>query len=296
MPLFTLPSFAKINLHLRVLGRRDDGFHELCTVFQTVSLCDSISFAPRPKNLFLTCDSKAVPLGQKNIIMAAADAFRYVFGVRKGAAIHLQKRIPSPGGLGGGSSNAVTTLIGLSRLWQIKASFEELYQIAFMLGSDVPFFLSGGTAFGFGRGEVIEPVADINTEFLLIVTPNVSVPTALAFAGLRADPLTKIDSDSNLSVCRSAAESLDLRSAVLINDFEASVFAAYPEVRRVKETLLGLGAVNAAMSGSGASVFAIFDKTETRQTAMKALDKESTWRKFAVSTVSRAEYREALGL
>lgn len=291
---FTLPSFAKINWILRILGRRDHGFHELFTIFQTISLHDTISFAAARNKLTLTCDDKSVPRGERNLIMGAAMALRFVFGIKKGATMHLEKRIPSPGGLGGGSSNAATALIGLTKLWQIEARYDDLYQIAFMLGSDATFFLHGGTAIGTGCGEIITPLADTADPNMLIVTPNVSVLTKDAFERIDAPTLTNEASNRILRDCRKKAESLDPRHSVLINDFEESVFDAYPEIRRVKETLLELGAVNAAMSGSGASVFAIFDKTETRQAALKALDHESTWRKFAVATISRSEYREAL--
>jgi 4-diphosphocytidyl-2-C-methyl-D-erythritol kinase len=185
-------------------------------------------------------------------------------------------------------------LIGLRRLWAIGASDEDLHNIAVEIGSDVPFFLHGGTAIGTGRGAAIEPIGDLEAKLMLIVTPKVRVSTRRAFERINAETLTKEASDHTLQVCRSEAESLVLRHSALINDFEASVFSAYPEIKRVKDTLLDLGAVNAAMSGSGASVFAIFDKEETRQTALKALDHESTWRKFAVATISRSEYREAL--
>ena len=290
---FTLPSFAKINWTLRVLGKREDGFHELFTVFQTVSLCDRLTFRPSD-GLSMNCNIKYMPTDGRNLVMKAATGLREMFNITHGAAIHLEKRIPSPGGLGGGSSNAATALVGLARLWQIDPKDSEFNEIAETLGSDVPFFLQGGTAIGTGRGVAIERVDDLNERFLLIVSPKVRVSTRVAFERLDATTLTKTELEHILSVCRSDANSLDLHHSALINDFEASVFAAYPEVGRVKQTLLELGAVNAAMSGSGASVFAVFDKIETRQTAIKALDHESTWRKFAVATVSRSEYREAL--
>ena len=290
---FSLPSFAKINLQLRILGKRDDGFHDLWTVFQTVSLHDMIHFA-ESDTLELSCDDPNVPTDERNLIIKTAKALQKMTGTNKGAAMHLEKLIPLPGGLGGGSSNAAVALVGLTKLWDIPASDNGLRTIAAALGSDVPFFLYGGTAIGTGRGEMIEPIADREEQFMLVVTPNASVSTRDAFERLNATTLTNAGLNRILRVCRLEAESLDLHHSVLINDFEARVFEAHPEIRRVKETLLELGAVNAAMSGSGASVFAIFDKTETRQAAIKALDHESTWRKFAVATISRNEYREAL--
>lgn len=292
---FSLPSYAKINWMLRILRKREDGFHEIVTLFQTISLHDTLHFADAGEMRF-TCDDLNIPVDAGNLINKAAVALGREYGVEKGARIHLEKRIPSPGGLGGGSSNAAATLVGLNRLWGLRLPIGELHTIAAGLGSDVPFFLSGGTSAAFGRGEVIEPAADRDEPFMLVVTPEVSVPTGPAFAMLNLGSLTKEALDRILPVCRNDAECLDPRRSVLKNDFEQSVFDAFPEIRRVKETLLELGSVNAAMSGSGASVFAVFDNLETRQTAIKALDQESTWRKFAVATVSRAEYREALVL
>lgn len=290
---FTLPSFAKINLYLRVIGKRADGFHELFTVFQTVSLHDDISLAENDE-ISLSCANKFIPTDEKNLIIQAAQLLRNRSGVRQGAAMHLKKRIPAPGGLGGGSSNAATTLIGLARLWDLKVPDEDMRSMAAELGSDVPFFLYGGTAIGTGRGTEIQPISDVAGPYLLIVTPNKRVSTAKAFARLNAQNLTIDVAESILIVCRSDVKSLDLNHSVLRNDIEAAVFAVYPEIERAKNRLLELGAVNALMSGSGASVFAVFEKEETRQSALKALDDQVNWRKFAVAAISRKEYREAL--
>ncbi len=293
---FTLPSFAKINWTLRILGKRDDGFHELFTVFQTVSLHDTIHFAGAD-TLELTCDDPNVPADDRNLIIKAAKALQKSFGAKNGARIHLEKSIPAPGGLGGGSSNAAVALTGLCRLWGITEESEpfQLDNIADTLGADVPFFLYGGTAEGYSKGDSIFPIDDLPPyQYMLIVTPDVHVSTREAFANLNAPSLTNVDIKSTLTVCTANVENLYSGRMALTNDFEASVFSAYPEIKRVKETLLDLGAVNAAMSGSGASVFAVFDIEDTRQAALKALDHESTWRKFAVATISRSEYREAL--
>ena len=288
---FTLPSFAKINLCLRVLGKREDGFHELFTVFQTVSLHDEIFFS-EGDDVELICTDPRIPVDKGNLIVKAADLLRKRSGVDRGASMRLVKRIPAPGGLGGGSSNGAVALIGLSRLWELNVAFEDLLTLAEELGSDVPFFLYGGTAIGTGRGTEIEPASDVEGKYLLIVTPDLPISTGMAFESLGARNLTTVEAERILIVCRFEARSLDLRRSELINDMESAVFAAYPEVERVKQTLLDLGAANALMCGSGASVFAVFDKEETRQTALKALDNEVNWRKFAVTAVSRAEYRE----
>lgn len=289
----TLPSFAKINLHLQVIGKRDDNFHDLCTVFQTISLRDSLTVSLSDE-IRMTCGDDALPIDEGNLVVRAALALREKAGDSRGVRIHLEKRIPAPGGLGGGSSNAALALLALRKLWDLELKIEELHPIAEGLGSDVPFFLYGGTALGMGRGEIVEPIEDFKAEFVLVVTPNVSVATREAFKRLNVGALTKQESKRRLQICRFDLESADFNYTAFKNDFEISVFAAYPEVERVKNTLLDLGAERAMLSGSGGSVFAVFEKEETRQTVMKALDDEVNWRKFAVATISRDEYREAL--
>lgn len=288
-----IPSFAKINLHLRVLGKRNDDFHELCTIFQTVSLCDALFFN-ESNDLILNCSYEKLPTDERNIIIKAAKLLQEKFNVKKGAKIFLRKKIPSPGGLGGGSSNAAMALMALTKLWGIEISFSELLEIGKQLGSDVPFFFYGGTALGTGRGTEIFPLSEAEEKFILIVAPKANISTAEAFSRLNAPRLTNRDSKSILPICLREAENLDLRQCGLKNDFEASVFKIEPEIRRVKEKLFSLGARCALMTGSGASVFGIFDSEETRQTAIKALEDERTWRKFAVATVSREKYRAAL--
>jgi 4-diphosphocytidyl-2-C-methyl-D-erythritol kinase len=289
---FTLPSFAKINWFLKVLGRREDGFHELCTSFQTVSLFDELTFEEYDE-ILLTCNEPQIPLDETNLILGAAQILRNELAIKKGAKIHLEKRIPAPGGLGGGSSNAATALLGLAVLWNLKPKFEKLKEFGAKLGSDVPFFFYGGTALGTGRGTEIVSIDDLTEKYLLIVTPSVKVSTREAFSRLNAPYLTKETSKSILKICQIEAHNFNLKLSQLKNDFEKSVFEFQPEISRVKTKLLQLGAVQAALSGSGASVFAIFDKEETRQATLKALEEETNWRKFAVATISRNQFREA---
>ncbi|HMS42779.1 MAG TPA: 4-(cytidine 5'-diphospho)-2-C-methyl-D-erythritol kinase [Pyrinomonadaceae bacterium] len=287
--IFTLPSFAKINWFLRVLGKRDDGYHELCTLFQTISLADEITFSVRDE-LSLTCSDPRIPTDENNLIIKAANALREKFTIKLGAKIHLEKRIPAPAGLGGGSSNAAVTLIGLRKLWNLKIEILDLIKIGENLGADVPFFFFGGTCIGTGNGTNLQPTKDLEENYLLIVKPDVDVPTREAFARLNAPRLTKFDSKSILQICRNEALSFNSRQNDLKNDFEPSVFAIEPEIRRVKEKLLLLGAIKVLMSGSGASVFGIFDNKETRQATQQALEVEKNWRQFAAATVSRDEY------
>lgn len=290
---FTLPAFAKINWFLRILGKREDKFHELCTAFQTISLADNLTFSEN-ESLVLTCSDATIPTDEQNLIIKAAKGLQEKFTTNKGAKIHLEKNIPSPGGLGGGSSDCAIALLGLLKLWGLKISLSELCEIGKTLGSDVPFFFYGGTALGVGRGTEITEIEDVMGKFILLVTPNISVPTALAFAKLEQTRLTNISSKSILKICSHEAEKVFSGQTVPTNDFESVIFEIEPELKRVKEKLIFGGAKNTLMSGSGASIFGIFDNEETRQATLKALDKEKDWRKFAVATVSRNNYREAL--
>ncbi len=276
-----------------MMGKRTDGYHEIVTVFQTVSLADRLTFEPA-ENIEVECDAPNVPSDDRNLAFRAAQLLARATGSRRGARIKIEKNIPAPGGLGGGSSNAAATLLALNRLWDTRRSAAELCEIAAEIGSDVPYFLVGGTAAGLGRGTDIEELPEIRETLMLIVTPPAAVEAGEAYRRLDAPDLTRNDPNRNLLVCRKWAENADLRRESLKNDLEGPVIAAYPEVGAVKERLAELGARNALMSGSGASVFAIFDNETTRQTAMKALGRSADWRSFAVATISRLEYREAL--
>jgi 4-diphosphocytidyl-2-C-methyl-D-erythritol kinase len=292
--MFSLSAFAKINRTLRVLGKRADGFHEICTVFQTVSLADRITFESASETV-LTCNVPGVPTDESNLILRAAKLLKEKFLTNEGARIHLEKRIPSPGGLGGGSSDAAIALIALVHLWKVKTNKRELSEIAAKLGADVPFFLTGGTALGTGLGTEIEPLPDVPKMLLLIVTPDVNVPTGEAYQALNAPSLTNENSKSILKNCRVEAETPGFLQTKLRNDFEKTIFRLQPEIARVKETLLQSGARDALLSGSGASVFAVFDNNELRGRVADFLRRnETAWRVFDCETVSRVEYLRQL--
>jgi 4-diphosphocytidyl-2-C-methyl-D-erythritol kinase len=293
---FTLPSFAKINWQLRVLGRRDDGFHELHTIFQTVTLHDKLTFSARDDDvIYLTSDSHDLPLDESNLVVRAGLILKNRYGINRGASIHLEKVIPVEGGLGGGSSNAAIALLGFVHLWEIETTGEALTQVGASLGADVPFFLTGGTALGTGLGTSVSPMSETHAEHLLIVKPGVKVSTAKAYQSLNSPALTKADSDIILSISRADEQFTDSYPNALHNDFEPVVFHLKPEIGRVKEALLSAGARGALLSGSGSSVFGVFDNAEARGRATRLLEGESDWRLFPCATLSRASYLAALG-
>ncbi|HKG98443.1 MAG TPA: 4-(cytidine 5'-diphospho)-2-C-methyl-D-erythritol kinase, partial [Pyrinomonadaceae bacterium] len=247
---FTLPSFAKINWRLRVIGHRADGFHELRTIFQTVTLHDELRFAARDDTrLHLTCNSHDIPVDESNLILRAADALRNRRGIQRGASIHLEKVIPVEGGLGGGSSNAAVALLGLASLWEIETGKQELVNIGASLGADVPFFLTGGTALGTGLGTEVSPIGEIVAEHLLIVKPEAKVSTIEAYKALNSPALTKVESDIILSISRADEQFTDSYPNALHNDFEPVVLQMKPEIGRVRDALLDAGARSALLAG-----------------------------------------------
>ncbi len=295
MKTFTLPAFAKINWQLKIIGKRDDGFHDIFTIFQTISLHDNLTFSEADK-LELTCNNPHIPTDNTNLILKAATELQKKFNIKKGAKIHLEKNIPSPGGLGGGSSDCAVALIGLAKLWEIDANIEDLKEIGSELGSDVPFFFTGGTAIGSGRGNIILPIADIEENFMIIVTPNVDVSTAEAYKRLGSPNLTIYDSNRILKLCHNEAKNFCNNQFVLFNDFEETVFEIYPEIKCVKNAFKLLNAKNSLLSGSGASVFGVFDNLQSQQNAVESFANESFWQIFPTQTVSRKKYWNLLNL
>jgi 4-diphosphocytidyl-2-C-methyl-D-erythritol kinase len=291
----TLPAFGKINLSLRVLGKREDGYHELDTIFQAVSLHDTIRIsAIASSEIVFSCDDRSLPADSHNLVVRAATALRNQVNPKKGARIRLEKRIPSHAGLGGGSSDAAATLVGLTRLWELGTSQQELSELAARLGADVPFFLSGGTARGTGIGDHIEPLEDAPEMFLLIVKPNANLSTADAYKALKKPALTSSNSKTILSSSE-AKEFFDSSSfASLQNDFEAIAFALEPEIERAKAALLKAGAGASLLAGSGSAMFGIFDSEDAQRRAIQAIELEAGWRVFPCKTVGRKQFQAAL--
>jgi 4-diphosphocytidyl-2-C-methyl-D-erythritol kinase len=292
---FTLPSFAKINWVLRILGKRPDAYHEVVTVLQTVSLHDELTFALRDDaEVLLSCDNPSIPTGAGNLIVKAARALQELINYSAGVAITLTKRIPAKGGLGGASSNAAVTLLALNALWRCDLKLEDLNAIAADLGSDVPFFLHGGRALGTGVGTTLSTLPDGPKQRLIIVTPNASVSTANAYAALNAASLTTSDSASILSSSFGELVSADSRQWPLHNDFERVIFEIEPEIERVKMALLEAGARGALLAGSGSSVFGVFADEVARNRAVDNLKSEAGWKVFSCETLSRDDYSSTM--
>lgn len=247
---------CKVNLFLRILGRRPDGYHELRTRFQTIDLGDELE-AERSGDLTLEVDDPAIPADGTNLVLRAAELLRREAGRRDGARIVLRKRVPAGGGLGGGSADAAAALLLLRELWQLPIADGRLAELGAGLGSDVPFFLTGGTALGTGRGERIEPEPDQPPRDLLLLVPPGSLSTPLVYqtyAELRAG------SRPSASLTAPAPVPRILPSDEVVergNDLEAAAFALRPDLAGLRERLLETGADEAWLCGSGVCLFAL---------------------------------------
>jgi 4-diphosphocytidyl-2-C-methyl-D-erythritol kinase len=285
----SIPSFAKINWHLSVLKKRPDRYHELVTVFQTISLHDEMRFVRRDDDrVVLRCTDPVIPTDKRNLIIRAADALRDRAQGSMGVDVELTKRIPSQAGLGGASSNAAVALRAFAKLWDIPS--QDLLTIATGLGADVPFFLVGGRALGRGIGADVSPLPDEETVYLIVLSPNAKVRTASAYNALDARTLTSQDTDPILASSSAEPNSDDWCHWPLHNDFESVIFDIEPEVERAKVALLDSGARAALLAGSGSSVFGIFASEAARQRALECLNCEAGWRVFPCETLSREEY------
>lgn len=257
---FTVPAPAKVNLLLRVMGKRSDGFHELDTLFEAIDACDTLTFRETGTSVRLTTDHPTLPTGPKNLIVRAAELMRSEFKIKSGVRIHLKKALPVASGLGGGSSDAATTLLALDRLWKIGLGQKELIRLAASFGSDIPFFiLQTPYAVGRGRGEVLTPVRSSLKIWHVLVTPRLHVLAKDVYGAMRREWLKPRGTDARMLASR--VKKKDLRSVheSLFNSLEAPVLALHPSIGRLKEDLIKAGAQAAIVSGSGPTVFGTAD-------------------------------------
>ena len=281
---------AKINLGLLIHEKRGDGFHELETLFQMVAWFDELEFERASEKIDLFCDAPGIPNDETNLVVKAAKLLQKYFPDRCGGAkITLKKNIPSGAGLGGGSGNAAGTLLALNYLWDLKLSKKDLIEISLELGSDVPFFLMSPCAIGTGRGEILQPIKNPISFYILMIYPNFPVPTAWVYGNLKLK-LTK--SKNNISILANfltRSEFAQLGKG-LCNDLEAVVFKRYPEILGIKNELLSLGAGGALLSGSGSTVFGIFDNPDLAKIALARFATEKYKVFLAKSVKSFSEF------
>jgi 4-diphosphocytidyl-2-C-methyl-D-erythritol kinase len=322
MPL-TVHSFAKVNLGLRIGPRRPDGFHELRTVYQTLALHDTLKLDVRPgTGIEIRARDARVPTDESNTCYRIADRLLQALKLRRRIVLTIEKHLPVEGGVGGASSNAVATLLGLERALKTALPGEEKLRLAAEIGSDVPLFLVGGTVLGLGRGEDVYPLPDLPALDCVLVAPGIGVSTVRAFAdwdrlhpaeaadeagyvGLTGSAMSATMNGFSRSLwgwlCGSAtgvsatggdraeAQLLDLVRAGIENDFERVVFPQHSELREVKRALERAGARFASLSGSGSSLFGLFASSAAAAKAAKKLNADGL-RAIATRTLPRTQY------
>ncbi len=320
MPI-SVRSFAKINLGLAIGPRRADGFHSLCTIYQTIALHDVLRVdVQRGTGIEIRCKDKRVPCDETNTCWRVAERVLRLTKSRGKVIITVDKQLPVQGGLGGASANAVATLLALERLLGATLSPEERWGVAAEVGSDLPLFLVGGTVLGMGRGEAVFPLEDLPPLDVVVVTPPVGVSTPDAFADWDAQfgpGLTGSGASGTMEkfsrsafawltakLPRSASSAtgvparggdraetplLDLVRAGIENDFERVVFPKHPELREVKRALERAGARYASLSGSGSALYGLFDSVEQAETAATQMS-ESGLPAVATRSLPRAQY------
>jgi 4-diphosphocytidyl-2-C-methyl-D-erythritol kinase len=271
---------AKVNLILQVLRRREDGYHDIASLMQKVSLADEMEFAPCGKGIALACPGSDLPTGEGNLVVRAARALFAEAGYAGGVGITLRKRIPTAAGLGGGSSNAATTLTVLNDLFRFGFDRERLIRIGARLGADVPFFIYGSTAWAFGIGEILEPAVTPPGMWLVLVNPGFEVPTKWVYESLNL-PLTKTPVKYSIPTFSGIRE----LAAALSNDLERVTVARYPVLGELKGFLLRQGAAGSLMSGSGPTVFGLFDSEQDAIQAEGALRTSYPYRVFRAQTI-----------
>lgn len=294
-----ISSFAKINWILKILGRRPDHFHEVRTVLQTIGLCDRITLQPgKASGVELTTSGRSVAAGEANLVYRAASLLMGRVPVSSGVRIHLEKTIPVGAGLGGGSSNAAVTLLALNTMWGGHLSRRELWELASLLGSDVPFFLTGGTCLAEGRGELLTPIEEVPEQELLLLYPRLQISTKHAY-GLRDwgtfDPeaeLTIGDPDTTISRFRDAVgKGLSFQDEIT-NDFDGPTLRNFPVLGEAARVLEVYGCERVMLCGSGSTLLGMA-KGDLSRTA-EIVRNRDVGDVFHCRTLSRAEYERHL--
>jgi 4-diphosphocytidyl-2-C-methyl-D-erythritol kinase len=260
MRSITITAHAKINLSLRIGDKRADGFHDVRTILQSIELADRVICEPSRGPFEIVCSTPGVPADRTNLVWTAAQRLWEAVarkGELRGVRITLDKRIPTKAGLGGGSSDAAAALVALRRLWKLPVTDQALYAVAATIGSDVPYFLIGGTALGLGRGEDVYPLDDLPRLWVVLIFPPFGIATADAYRWL--DDMREKDAILSTGLSSGSIPGTWVgRGVPLANDLEPPIVERHPVIAKLKDQLMKMGAAMAAMSGSGSTVFGVF--------------------------------------
>ena len=285
---------AKINLFLEILGKRDDGYHEVTTVMQTIELYDRLFFRAKKTGIDIYCSDDSVPTDERNLVFQTAQLLIDETGVKRGVSVEIKKIIPVASGLGGASSNAAGTFIALNKLWDLGLSKEKLLNLSGKIGSDIAFFIylakddysafSGGTLLGKGKGNEMTDISSFPDSWLILIAPPLAVSTKWAYENLHLE-LTEEKKDSKMIVDALASGDLNLLSKLLFNRFEEVIVPKYPAVGEIKKELLNDGAIGALMSGSGPVVFGLFrDGEDAKESAKRISTRRKEERVYVTRT------------
>ena len=273
MEVLQLNAMAKINLGLDVLRRREDGYHEVKMVMQTVGICDRLEFTRLKEDVIrITTDRAELPANEHNLIYKAAKLMKDSYGIREGVSVKLEKNIPIAAGMAGGSTDAAAAIHGMDRLFGLTLPLSEKQKLGVRIGADVPYCLMGGTALSEGIGEVLTALPAVPVVHLVIAKPDINVSTRFVYENLHANSLTRHpDIDGMVESIRRG--DLSGIAARMENVLETVTAKRYPVIEEMKIFLKEQGAMNALMSGSGPTVFGIFEKEETAHKAYNAMCK-----------------------
>ncbi len=280
----SLKAPAKINLFLEILGKRDDGYHEIETVMQEIDLVDNLQFEEIQEGVRLNCNDKNIPSDENNLVCKAANLILNECGIRKGVLISLEKNIPVGAGLGGGSSDAAATLKALNLLWKIGLNDAELMEFAAKLGSDIPFFIKGKTALCSGRGEKITPIEVKSEMNYLVIFPHINISTATIYRNLKID-LTKKIIDVSFFLDALKHRKLADISKLLYNRLEEVIFATYPDLLDVKSALDHFDFCGLSVSGSGSAFFGLCKDKQQAEAIKSKIELSDIGNVFAVTNV-----------
>lgn len=286
--MITMRAHAKINLTLEILGKRDDGYHDIASILQTVSLHDTLTFE-ESDGITIDCDRPELATPD-NFVLGAAHLLRDFAGVSSGAAIHLDKKIPVAAGLGGGSSDAASTLLALNRLWGLELTNADLLPLAAQVGSDVPFFLYGGTGRVFGRGERVEPLPPADLRWAVILTPRIDVPNKTAAMFSRIGPMSYTNGGLTRKLAARLGSKGDTPPQFLFNAFDDVARESLPGLDEYWDTFYAVGAREIHLCGAGPSLFAPVSTRHHATAIQLLLQHRHGWESYVVSMVDRGSF------
>ncbi len=270
-----IKAYGKVNIALDVIGKREDGYHLLRMIMQTVNIYDELTFTPCDKGIHITCDKEFVPTDKRNLVYKAIELFCKTYDVHSGVKVHIQKNIPVEAGMAGGSTDAAAALKGMRDLYRPKIRDEELMELGVNIGADIPYCIKGGTALCEGIGEIITPLKPFNNKLMVIVKPNFGVSTVETYKKFN---LQEVIEHPKVDELINAIENDNFKYVAknMMNLLELVTIKKHSEIQKIKDVMLEQGALGGLMSGSGPTVFSFFDNEGDAQNCYDLLKRKYT--------------------